>query len=282
MHRPVVHLCGMADPAKRLREAWTAAGYETAPAAADAMGIPQPTYMAHENGSRGFSRSAERYAKFFRTTPEWLLFGSGAAERRGPIKLPRVAPVETGPAVDLTNMQAFISRAPRPSPKMSALRLKTISRQVPVVGEVAAGIWREQVVRELSDVEEFLPIDVPGYERAQLTALKVEGPSMDMVYPPGRYVVVAHPSEAGLRVGDYVVVQRQKADVFEITLKEFVQEADGRIALWPRSYHEDFQTPIYLDDNGEHDQTAPVIIGVVVADYAKRIRPPIVFTPSGG
>jgi hypothetical protein len=97
---------------------------------------------------------------------------------------------------------------------------------------------------------------------------------MDMVYPPGRYVVIAHPAEAGLRSGDHVVVERQRADLVEVTLKEFVIEEDGRAALWPRSSDPRYQEPIYLQGE-EHDQTAPQIIGVVVADYAKRERPPL-------
>lgn len=275
-HSAAKYLFTMNDPAERLKQARIAAGYESAPAAAAAMGVPDPTYMSHENGSRGFSRSAERYARFFRTTPEWLLFGTTGAARQGRESAVRFEPTTPGAQVDPLELRSFISRQPSTKPKMSALRLRPIARQVPVVGEVAAGIWRETVVRELSDVEEYLPVDVTGYERADLRAMKVVGPSMDLVYPPGRYVVIAHPAEAGVRIGDYVVVQRQKADVFEITLKEFAREK-GRIVLLPRSSHPDHQSPIYLDDNGEHDQTAPLIIGVVVADYSKRDRPPMTF-----
>src|SRR5690606_17895576 len=35
-----------------------------------------PTYLAHENGSRGFpAKRARQYADFFRTSAEWLLYG---------------------------------------------------------------------------------------------------------------------------------------------------------------------------------------------------------------
>jgi hypothetical protein len=35
--------------------------------------------MGHENGSRGFKKEAERYAKFFRVSFEWLMTGRGEA-----------------------------------------------------------------------------------------------------------------------------------------------------------------------------------------------------------
>ena len=129
-----------------------------------------------------------------------------------------------------------------------------------------------------NEFNESLPVDVPGYERAALWALRVAGPSMDLVYPPGRYVIVVSPSEAGLRVGDHVVCERQNNGLVEITLKELMT-IDGQNALMPRSSHPDYQEPIILSASGDYDQTAPKIIGVVVADYARRERPPILFAP---
>lgn len=68
------------DAASRLRAAREAAGFDSAKGAAEAMGVPVASYVQHENGSRGYKRDrAEQYARRFRTTPEWLLFGRGAA-----------------------------------------------------------------------------------------------------------------------------------------------------------------------------------------------------------
>lgn len=67
----------MGDMADRLREARKKAGYPTPDAAADSMGVNRATYAQHENGIRGYSRHALRYARKFRTTPEWLLYGRG-------------------------------------------------------------------------------------------------------------------------------------------------------------------------------------------------------------
>ncbi len=64
----------------RLREARLAAGYASATEAASAMGKPSPTYLSHENATRGFTREATSYARFFSVRLEWLIDG------RGPMK----------------------------------------------------------------------------------------------------------------------------------------------------------------------------------------------------
>jgi len=73
-------------PEERLRWARESAGFEEATEAATALGVPAPTYLAHENGSRGFARTAARYAEFFRVSLDWLLTRRGsprAGMRRG-------------------------------------------------------------------------------------------------------------------------------------------------------------------------------------------------------
>ncbi len=68
----------MNDAASRLRAARIASGFATASDAASRYGWPTQTYLAHENGSRGYraDRAAE-YGRRFGVTPEHLLFGSG-------------------------------------------------------------------------------------------------------------------------------------------------------------------------------------------------------------
>lgn len=67
----------MNDENERLKLAREAARFATASDAAQAMAIPEPTYLGHENGSRGFSRKAKKYARFFGVSLEWLLTGKG-------------------------------------------------------------------------------------------------------------------------------------------------------------------------------------------------------------
>lgn len=67
---------------ERLKLAREKAGYRSAAKAAEAMGIPYGTYSLHENGSRGFRNSLERYAQFYRVSIEWLLTGRGDGPKR--------------------------------------------------------------------------------------------------------------------------------------------------------------------------------------------------------
>jgi transcriptional regulator with XRE-family HTH domain len=60
---------------ERLRQARERAGFETASDAARALGLSESTYLGHENGSRGFKAKAEKYARRFGVSLEWLLTG---------------------------------------------------------------------------------------------------------------------------------------------------------------------------------------------------------------
>lgn len=67
---------------ERLVRARKHAGFASAADAARALSVPEPTYLGHENGSRGFKAKAERYARRFGVSLEWLLTGRG--EMAGP------------------------------------------------------------------------------------------------------------------------------------------------------------------------------------------------------
>lgn len=73
---------GMADRLKRARER----RYGTATEAAKALNIAEPTYLAHENGSRGFWKKAPEYARHFRVRLQWLLTGIGPMEHKSVIE----------------------------------------------------------------------------------------------------------------------------------------------------------------------------------------------------
>ncbi|TYO91452.1 helix-turn-helix protein [Oceanicella actignis] len=71
------------EPSERLRLARERAGFETAAEAARRFGWQIVTYRHHENGTRGFRRpDALKYARAFRVSPEWLLFGTGGPEKK--------------------------------------------------------------------------------------------------------------------------------------------------------------------------------------------------------
>lgn len=80
LHNRVNYSDRMNDPASRLRIARLRAGYETGIAAADALGMKHSTYLAHENGSRGYpAKKAYTYARKFKVREQWLLYGVGEA-----------------------------------------------------------------------------------------------------------------------------------------------------------------------------------------------------------
>jgi hypothetical protein len=72
----------MKEPHERLQEARASAGFDEASLAARALGIKEPTYLGHENGSRGFRSRADQYARKYGVSLEWLLTGRGPRDRR--------------------------------------------------------------------------------------------------------------------------------------------------------------------------------------------------------
>jgi transcriptional regulator with XRE-family HTH domain len=145
------------------------------------------------------------------------------------------------------------------------------TRGVQVVGEVQAGVFRAALEIPPEDRLVLPVLPVPGYASVELVALRVVGPSMDLLYPDGSYVIVASAYDTDVRDGDRVVVYRSQGMLREATIKEVRVEADGRVGLWPRSSHPDHQAPIYLDSD---DQDSPEIAYVVVARYEEERRPP--------
>lgn len=88
----------MKHPYERLQQARIEAGYASAAEAARAMGIAPTSYVNHENGYRPLTRSAERYARFFRVSLDWLVTGRG--NMRGAPRIPLYGAVGAGARVD--------------------------------------------------------------------------------------------------------------------------------------------------------------------------------------
>lgn len=86
----------MQTPADRLKAARLEAGYSTAAEAARAIGIKEPTYSGHENGTTKLTRQAERYARFYRLSLDYLLEGKGARRLK---QIPVVSYVGAGAEV---------------------------------------------------------------------------------------------------------------------------------------------------------------------------------------
>lgn len=87
----------MTDLHERLRAARQAAGYKSATAAAERLGVPYGTYSGHENGGRGVKpQDIARYAKAFKVSPSWLLTGVGDPSPSRAPEVPLVGYVGAG------------------------------------------------------------------------------------------------------------------------------------------------------------------------------------------
>lgn len=80
MYRTFRNADGMSEPFERLQEARRKAGFHAPTDAARAFGWNEITYRAHESGGRGLRPDAvQRYAKAFRVTPAWIMYGERAS-----------------------------------------------------------------------------------------------------------------------------------------------------------------------------------------------------------
>ncbi len=134
-----------------------------------------------------------------------------------------------------------------------------------VIGEVEAGVFKDALEYEPAEqFDIYVPVD-PRYRRMNRAALKVRGPSMNLLYSDGSYVIVVPTIELGEdwmpRTGMRVVVQRtNEIGQIEATLKEIQINADGSYWLVPKSSDPEFSTawrmPNPADWNGDHEEHA--------------------------
>ncbi|MDF0543364.1 S24 family peptidase [Sphingobium sp. H39-3-25] len=131
----------MSTPAERLRFARERAGFQSAKDAAVSLGVPTSTYIGHENGSRGIPRDrAPQYARKFKVTEEWLLYGKGGTEAESNVpegaervvKVPLLGDVPAGPVREaIRHSRGFVLIPESEAPKDSyALRVSGESMNV--------------------------------------------------------------------------------------------------------------------------------------------------------
>src|SRR5436305_10305970 len=88
-------MCSMSVIGDRLKRAREQAGFQEATEAARAYGWPVPTYLSHENGTRGVPlKKLALYASAFKVAVEWLITGRG--EPPGDIAYPPPPPANVG------------------------------------------------------------------------------------------------------------------------------------------------------------------------------------------
>lgn len=211
--------------------------------AAEALSISANTYAQHENGTRGIPAvRAQRYARLFRTTPEWLLYGRG-----------------TGPGGE---------RARTPLPMGDSL---------PLLGTVQAGAWLA-----IDEIQQDEPRRVPAamdprFPHALQYLLEVRGDSMnaltmnDRPSPifEGDLVHCVRISDIGYvpQNGHVIEFSRERAGghLVEVTLKQIEIQPD-KMLLWPRSTNPKWARPIDIRAGvAESEEITGQIRGLVVS-----------------
>jgi phage repressor protein C with HTH and peptisase S24 domain len=165
-------------PHQRLRLAREHAGFARASDAARAMGLEEPTYLGHENGSRGLSRAAARYARFFGVSLDWLIDGRAEFTPAGGAELP---PPRNG---ELGGPARFGAR-------------------IPAYGQAVGGRDGEFILNGNRIVDILAPPSLQGVPDAY--AVYVVGDSMEPRYFAGEAVFVN--PRLPVRRGDFVVAQ---------------------------------------------------------------------------
>lgn len=202
----------------RLEQARKNAGYATAREAAEALGVSYPTYAAHENGQRGLARAAERYAKFFKVSIDWLLTG----------KAPPVGPGAVVP--------------PTPNAIIGE-KIQGNGVKIPVYGQAVGGVNGEFLMNGNILYEVMAPPSISHISGAY--GVSISGESMWPRYEDGEVAFVD--PKRRVRKGDYVVAQIQLEENGPLLayVKRFIRHNAEEIVL------EQFNPPMELKFPGD-------------------------------
>ncbi|CAM1655481.1 helix-turn-helix domain-containing protein [Bartonella apis] len=239
----------------RLKAARKAAGFSSAIDAAAAQRISYPTYVAHENGTRGISgKMLELYAKRFGVTTDWLLSGRKDAagnryKRKIDEKLSFIMEATGWRQADLAEKlsvaQASVSRwfagaDPRGEHRDKITEIynaitgkseitrntESLSKSyVPLMGYVGAGGKIEPDFGEMSP-DGLGVVEIPFSMPADMVAFRVRGDLMLPVYREGHIIIVYRNQTKPLEAfyGEEAVVQTSDGRRF---IKTIMRGAEG-------------------------------------------------------
>jgi transcriptional regulator with XRE-family HTH domain len=132
-----------------------------------------------------------------------------------------------------------------------------------IVGEVAAGLWKEGTVEYVRKAAPVAPH--PDFPAESQRLYQVSGQSVNKVVAEGEYVhcVTVIDGAISPQNGDLVIVRRTEHGLTEYTAKRFVIENGAQI-LRPESTEPEWQKDIVIDGN---DDTQIEITDVVIAKW---------------
>lgn len=139
---------------------------------------------------------------------------------------------------------------------------------LPVLGEVQAGVWREA---ETADDERHPSIPLapdPRFPSDKQFALLVRGESMNLVFPPGQFIICVSWTEIQRqpRDGDLVVVERRRHGLVEATVKR-VRYQQNKLFLMPESSDPKWRDPIELGLDGSTENDEIIVTALVIGRY---------------
>lgn len=155
-----------------------------------------------------------------------------------------------------------------------------------IYGAVEAGAWheyREWPAEDQYEVEVPIEGEFPGE-----TGLVVRGRSMEKRLPPGTYLrcVPLIGSGHDFQDNDYVIVERMKAGLRELTCKRISLRPDGNWELVAESYAPEFADPIFIGKpieegdamrfdglNEDETRVTALVIDAFLPLARRRIRP---------
>jgi phage repressor protein C with HTH and peptisase S24 domain len=179
----------MSDKGKRLRDARFDAGFNTAKAAAEALGIRPSTYSAHENGQNDYGiEEAQVYARRFGTDPIWLLTG--------------VTNTQNLALADGSSPSNVVLLRETPNATIGD-DISSDGKKIPVYGQAVGGVDGEFIMNGSVLYEVMAPPNLSQISGAY--AVSIAGDSMYPRYEDGE-VAFVDPSRR-VRKGDYVVAQ---------------------------------------------------------------------------
>lgn len=213
---------------ERLRAARVAAGFSRASEAARALGVPGPTYLGHENGSRDFRRDnsmVELYARRFSVSPEWLAFERGNA----PDGMPAIAAPQQATHVLQAEAGRYDLRGGEARILGPSRELSGEGKRIPVYGQAIGGPDGRFVLNGNNLFDVLAPASLSGVSTAY--AVMVVGDSMEPRYHSGE-VAYVHPG-LPVRRGDYVVAQivEDEHEPPSAYVKQFVSLTENGLTL---------------------------------------------------
>lgn len=130
-----------------------------------------------------------------------------------------------------------------------------------VLGEVAAGVWREEQFGNSDSLYGVFVVFGDAKLRRASIGLIVRGESLNKLARDGDVLICESIAETGNepRENDLVIVERMRGDLIEITAKRLRRKKD-RHELWPESDDERFQQPMSI---GHVDGETVKVIGIV-------------------